>query len=329
MSLRKTDLASPAEPVEGPSGINPLRRVIIRLSQIFTSGIQIKGVHKLITHTGGALFQPDKEYSVYNNIKLQIDSTVAMHCLNVLNYSGHEAVKTFEVFLNRGDVYVDVGANLGYMALNAEQVVGPQGMVIALEPDLKTLPLLKRNRQINNSRIIIVEKAASDHQGIDSFHIAAESGQSRLSNSKQNLHGMVHLKDIHVPTDTLDHIVAELANGKPVKFIKIDVEGHELKVLQGATAILNNDKPAIFMEVNHGALAQNDIGLKDLVSYLAGFGYDPYYVNSHAADWFRLGRTPTYKPMTGRLEKFLSKPFDMLLLPKGLDIPASLLDRAD
>lgn len=328
MSLRKTNLAPSAQPVEGPSEIDPLRRVIIRLSQIFTSGIQIKGVHKLITHTGGALFRPETEYSVYNNIKLRIDSTVAMHCLNVLNYSGHEAVKTFEVFLNRGDVYVDVGANLGYMALNAEQIVGPQGTVIALEPDSKTLPLLKKNKRINNSKIIIVEKAATDHQGVDSFHIAAESGQSRLCNSKQNLHGMVHLTDIHVPTDTLDHIVAEFVPGQRVTFIKIDVEGHELRVLQGATGLLTNDRPAIFMEINHGALAQNDIGLKDLVKYLQGFSYVPYYVNSHAADWFRLGRTPTYRPMSGRLDKFMSKPFDMLALHKGVDIPAHLLDRA-
>jgi FkbM family methyltransferase len=292
----------------------------IKLIQAFTSAVQVKGVPKIITKTKHLLFDGETEYSCYNGIKLRIDPTVNFHCLNVLHYSGYENVRTYEKYLRKGDVYVDVGGNLGYMSLNAEKLVGKEGKVIALEPDPKTLPLLRLNKQINQSDIVIVDKAASDESGTVQFHVATESGLSRLPNAHKNLAGMELAKYHDVQMDRLDNILDGLIGQRPVRFIKVDVEGHELRILRGAVNTLRNSKPILFLEINHGALIENNVTLKDIVAYLKDFGYEFFYVESHAADWFRLGRGPTYTLIDtpeNPLDKYMDWPFDLLCVPKG------------
>src|SRR5258708_7475690 len=135
-----------------------MKRLIIRLLQGFTSVVQVKGVPRFILLIKRGLLKAGTEYRVYNNIKLTIDPSVSFHCLNVMNYGGYETVKIFEQYLDKGDVYVDIGTNLGYMSLNAEKIVGREGAVISFEPDTMILPILNENNRINNSPITIIEK---------------------------------------------------------------------------------------------------------------------------------------------------------------------------
>src|SRR5882724_6782893 len=222
-----------------------MRSLIIKAIQKFTRVIQLKGVPKMIVFTKNSLFRKGRVYKVYNNLKITINPSVNFHCLNVLNYGGFEAVKLFEKNLGKGDVFVDIGTNLGYMSLNAEKIVGKEGRVISLEPDPDILPILKKNMQINNSSITLVEKAASDRKGTATFNIATESGLSRLDNEGHNLHGLQLRETKEIEVDTLDSILAALIPGRPVKMMKIDVEGHELRVLKGAVGTLEKYAPAI------------------------------------------------------------------------------------
>jgi FkbM family methyltransferase len=299
--------------------MNKIRLAVIRMLQGLTSVVQIKGVPKFIIYTKNTLFRKDQEYKVYNDIRIKIDPTVNFHCLNVLNYGGYETIKIFEKYLEKGDVYVDVGANLGYMSINAEKIVGPGGAVVALEPDTEILTILKANKLINHSAFPIIEKAASEAPGVETFNIATESGLSRLSNVQHNLFGLELLRQKEVETDSLDNILNSIIPNRPVKLIKIDVEGHELRVLKGAVNTINNYKPVLILEINHGALKQNDISYLDILHFLEKFSYKFYFVDSHSADWLRFKRAPTFRPIRNYHEDFINKPFDLLCIGPDLN----------
>ena len=205
------------------------------------------------------------------------------------------------------------------MSLNAEKMVRPNGKVISFEPDPKILPILKKNRSINHSDIVIIEKAVSDKEGSEIFNIATESGLSRLDNKKHNLFGLKLSEQITVETNTLDNYLAKLLPNWPLKFIKIDVEGHELRILKGAESTLKKYKPTLFLEINHGALKQNNISYTDILNFLGQYSYQFYYVNSHAADWVRIGREPTYKKITADHHKYALKPFDLLCISAEME----------
>ena len=300
-----------------------IRQIIIGILRFFTFHIQLKGVPKFILFIKGALFRKDEAYKAYNNIKITIDPTVGFHCLNVLNYGGYEAVKLFEKFLKKGDVFIDIGANLGYMSLNAEKLVGAGGKVISFEPDPSILPVLKRNKIINHSDILICEKAVGDREGTEVFNIATESGLSRLDNKQHNQFGLELVEQITIEMTTLDDFLQEVLPERPVKFIKIDVEGHELRILKGAQSSLGNYKPALFLEINHEALKQNEVTYLDIFDFLKRYSYQFYFVDSHGADWLRLNRKPTCILIGDDHKRYADIPFDLLCLSSEM---ASQLD---
>ena len=293
--------------------MNKIRLLFINILQGFTSIIQLKGLPKLINVSKNSLFRKDEIYNVYNGLKMKINPSVNFHCQNVINYGGFETVKIFEKYLKKGDTYVDIGTNLGYMSLNAEKIVGKEGIVISFEPDSTILPLLKENKLLNNSDIRIIEMAASEKAGIEIFNIATESGLSRLANEQVNLFGLELLQQKEIKANSVDNILRELIPDNPINLIKIDVEGHELKVLKGAEATLKNNKPVLILEINHEALQQNNVSYLDILNFLRKFSYEFYMIESHSADWIRFGRQPSFKLIdANNQEQFSIKPFDLL-----------------
>ena len=138
----------------------------------------------------------------------------------------------FEKLLRPGDIYIDIGANYGYMAINASRLVGATGTVIAIEPELRTLNLLKYNADLNNCNINVVQKAISDSEGETSFNVATEIGLSRLDNSKNTTFGMILQNKFIVQKTPLDTLVDNLVPNKDIRLVKIDVEGHEMSILK-------------------------------------------------------------------------------------------------
>ena len=158
--------------------------------QKFTSHIQLKGVPKVLWFSRKLFMSEDPVYDVYNNIKIKIDNETLFHWLNIFNYDGYETILLFEKYLTPGDIYVDIGANYGYMSINAERLVGDNGLVIAVEPEPRVRDLLKFNATLNKSKLKIVPKAISDSPGEANFNVATEIGLSRLDNAKKNTGGI-------------------------------------------------------------------------------------------------------------------------------------------
>jgi FkbM family methyltransferase len=140
-----------------------------------------------------------------------------------------------------GQSVADVGANIGYYALLFSETVGPVGRIACIEPEPDNLAELRRN--VENNRL----------PPTDVFPVAVGASAGTVS-LRAGINGSV-MEDgsgeVQVPLRTLDELLAD----RPVDFIKIDVEGYEGHVLAGATRILNDQRPTLFVEIHPGFLA--------------------------------------------------------------------------
>lgn len=150
----------------------------------------------------------------------------------------------FEKLIQPGDTVLEVGAHIGFVTQFFEYLVGDDGDVIACEPTKDTLEFLRTNT-LNST--ILVAKAVSNSIGIETLyrekfggftnsldHEFTKEQVKNLSETQRNKAKTI--EKAKVQTTTIDRISAEL-NIQP-DFIKIDVEGVELKVLQGAKVSL-------------------------------------------------------------------------------------------
>jgi FkbM family methyltransferase len=163
--------------------------------------------------------------------------------------------------LGPGDLFVDVGANVGYFSLLA---ASRGADVIAFEPDPECCVQLDANALINGYAIDARRLAISDEKGESTLYLApAENrGGSSLKTGKG--------PSLPVPTDTLD---AQLDGRKPT-LVKIDVEGAEVRVLRGARALLSsNAPPDIICEVSEFSLKELGSSKDELFALMAEHGF--------------------------------------------------------
>jgi FkbM family methyltransferase len=123
--------------------------------------------------------------------------------------------------INKGDIVIDAGANIGVFSIMASILTGKTGRVIAIEPDPDHLKILKRNLELNNiHNVIIYRKCLYSKSGeIVKFH------QNGLMSKIISQTDVKPNNYIEVETITLDEIISDL-NIEP-KILKMDIEGAE------------------------------------------------------------------------------------------------------
>jgi len=183
-------------------------------------------------------------------------------------------------FLKKGDLFIDIGANIGSYTLLASGYIGANS--ISFEPVPSTFEYLKENIQLNNiqSSTDLRNIGLSDSLGSLKF-TAALDAINHVIYSETNQDAI-----IEVPVDTLDHAIE---NTNPI-MLKIDVEGYETMVIAGASNTLKNPNlKAIIIELNGLA---NEFGFDELKIHdrLLEEGFTPCFYNPF---------TRELKPMTG------------------------------
>lgn len=168
-------------------------------------------------------------------------------------------------FVREGSCVIDVGANVGFFTQYFARWVGPRGRVVAIEPETENhAELVRRLAAAGLADRVRAPRAAAD----------AASGTARLMVNRDHP-GDHRLADAGepVPALTLDEVAAGEA---AVSLIKIDVQGVEMRVLEGAAVILARDRPALFVEVAPEALASYGASVDSLLDWLAARGYAPF-----------------------------------------------------
>jgi FkbM family methyltransferase len=157
---------------------------------------------------------------------------------------------------------VDVGAALGLFSLDLWRLVGPTGRVIAIEPAESNTKLLARNARLNRATIEVIQAAASNEDGLREFFLTPSSDSHAFYH-----HPLIDpSRSVKVRTLRLDSVIED------ADFIKIDVEGAELEVLEGAGQLLKDRPPLVVEWVPSCQLAAgNEVG--DLPTLLVRLGY--------------------------------------------------------
>jgi FkbM family methyltransferase len=149
--------------------------------------------------------------------------------------------------LRPGDIFIDVGANIGYFTLLGAKLVGSQGQVVAVEASTSIVEHLKTNIKRNHfeDRIRVVHAAASDREGTVGLYAGHEGNIG--SASIVRLEGKLSEQVRAAPLE-------KLLTGREIEFvrvIKIDVEGAESLVFDGMKPFLSRLRPdaEIVMEI--------------------------------------------------------------------------------
>jgi FkbM family methyltransferase len=177
--------------------------------------------------------------------------------------------------LKEGEVFLDIGANIGLFSLIASRKVGNSGLVIAIEPSRREFVRLLTSIEWNNAANIIPFKiAASDKQGFEKLSIATEHS-GRNSFSLENC-GDHRAKFEVVPSLPIDRLIDCCASGKEVAACKIDVEGFEMKVLSGMSMLLRKKKiRTLCVEIDLGLLSNANSSKTEIYNFMQNFGYTP------------------------------------------------------
>ena len=183
------------------------------------------------------------------------DELVGLSLVTYGEYSEGE-VSVFNKILKPGDVAVDIGANIGALTIPMARLVGADGGVHAFEASAVNFNLLRQNIQQNGLDEVV-----------EMYPLAASDRTGMLKVDKQSaLHAYsrpdINAGDFQVHCTTIDSL--ELTR---CKLIKIDVDGHELEVLNGAARTIKRCKPIIYIE--------NEIDAKReaLVAWFVDHGY--------------------------------------------------------
>lgn len=140
-----------------------------------------------------------------------------------------------------GQVVVDVGANAGVFATVAASWIGPTGRLVAIEPNPEVARRLESNLRQNgfSERSVVIEEGLSDHAGKATLYIGTNSTIATLSPA-----AAASAPGIEVRVGSMDAVAANLQLGV-VDLLKVDVEGLESVVLDGATAVLAGCRRAV------------------------------------------------------------------------------------
>jgi FkbM family methyltransferase len=175
-----------------------------------------------------------------------------------------------EGHLRPDDVFIDVGAHVGYFTLLASRRVGPAGAVLSIEPNPFALAQLRQNVARSHTVNVLVERSAcGESLRVVRLYLHTESNSSMASLSTANATGGVA---VDVPCTTLDQLCQEHALAR-VDLVKIDVEGAELSVLRGMKRIMKDIRPVIVLELEPHLLEAFGTPLQTVLTLLADCDY--------------------------------------------------------
>jgi FkbM family methyltransferase len=175
--------------------------------------------------------------------------------------------------LKPGMVFIDAGAYLGLYSLFASTLVGEEGTVLAVEPSRRDFQRLKENIDLNHKKNIRLMPIGLSNDSSDrDLRIADEmhSGQNTFGGFAYP--GVQDVGRQRVRVERLDDLVQK-ERFKRVDVIKMDTEGHELFVLEGARETIDRFKPILLVELVDRSLSLQGCSTDQVWDFLVRMGY--------------------------------------------------------
>jgi len=167
---------------------------------------------------------------------------------NVIASTGnYEAYETSIILNNikKGNIVVDIGANIGFHTILFADKVGPQGKVYAFEPDPVSYEILLKNIRVNNLKNVIAKPLAISNKKIllNLYKSKTNYGDNRVYASD------IFGEKLKINADSLDNLFNNFFDkSQRISLLKIDTQGFEPFVIQGAKKLIKQYKPTLFFE---------------------------------------------------------------------------------
>lgn len=216
----------------------------------------------------------------------------SLRCCGALSLVEREVAGLSRI-VRAGDVCLDVGAAYGMYSFPLAHLVGPSGQVHAFEPQPEPRRVLTAGSRLCDARNLEVHPTG----------MGAEAGTREMVvpvHFGHPIHGHAHVRgdpsvpggfsrlprrfsrtrSWRVPVRSVDDFRAERGIGR-IDFLKVDVEGFEPSVLEGARNTLTEDRPALLLEVEDRHLARYGADSGQFSRFLRHLGYDQYVWKQH------------------------------------------------
>jgi len=208
---------------------------------------------------------PDGNFIIFPN------DAIAQHIKQDKPWEPH--FKTvIEHFISPGDIVLDCGANFGYNAVLMGKRLNNQGLLIAFEPQRIIYQQLNGNLILNNIFNTIT------------YQIALGDGtQSQTTMRPVNYEdSWVNIGDTSIGEGGEEVSIYKLDDFEldKVNFIKMDVQGYELFVLEGGQNLIKSSLPNLFIEIEPHQLIKFNITEAQLIDYIKSFGYRMFKINN-------------------------------------------------
>ena len=234
-------------------------RILSRLSGAAGVPSGIKSLRR-----GGAEFECDFSYNPI---------------IREMYFGAYEAdvVDLMRRFLKPGDVYLDVGANIGYLAFIAASCVGKDGEVHCFEPVPEFYKRLERFKELNSDfHLILNPFALAQDEGEAVIYISNLSQPGWNTLLAESIPMRQRKYELKVPLKRLDEYIAQTISAR-ISLIKIDVEGFEFQVLKGLKNFLKNpggkNRPVLIVEVVPPLYEAQGFKPQKLFDTMAEFSY--------------------------------------------------------
>jgi FkbM family methyltransferase len=188
---------------------------------------------------------------------------------HVLNGSYEPNVTwAFNELVRPGQTVIDVGANIGFFTMLSASRVGPEGHVLAIEPNPANVRLVEASRRANAfEHVLVLQAAASDRLGLLCLYPIHSNGMT--DELKGDLADIVN--SFTVPCVEIDRVAPA---DRKISLIKIDIEGAEGLALRGALKTIDRDRPKVITEFSPPGLSgASRMEARDFLGLMTSRGY--------------------------------------------------------
>lgn len=246
-----------------------------------------------------------------NLLEVRVDEHMGSHIFWYGSYS-REVLDVLGRILRPGMTVLDVGSNIGEVAVFAAKRVAPGGRVLCFEPMPALARVLRGNLERNRSPAVeVIEAGVADRVGSAPFFAPAERfHDGTMHAGLGTIYGQAGRAEPagSIPLTTLDTVAATAGLGA-VHLIKVDVEGAELPALQGGLALLTAHRPWLVIEVQRDTSTAAGYEQAEILTFLGRLGYT----------FARIGRRARLTPLT---VETLGDFQNVLAIPAGRQPPA-------
>ena len=212
-----------------------------------------------------------------------------------------EFMHLFHSKINSNSNVIDLGANIGYLTLYFKKVLNVKNKILAVEPEARNFQFLTENINLNNlNNEVLTKNVAIAEDEYDKFFDLSDHS---------NLHKITEKpSSTRVPCQTLSSLVRE--NNFIPDFIKMDVEGAEIEVIEGFKDYLDTHKGkmSILFEVHPNEYNENR-SFNNQLNYLFDQGFVTEYLITAGTNYPEYFRKKNYEPdlffQSGKFKRFI------------------------